>query len=438
MEPRDWKDIENNPTYRDIQRMYRRIDDVIARRARLGMFCSDPGVGKTYACAAFIRRSGIRLKIPQHNPANPSALARSMWEAKLAQDPLYLIDDADRLARSEAMIGICKTAWAGQTGTVVPFETIIILKNEHAKNNKYNPSIPPPRFSWDLGVLWNSNKDFASPEGRKVNNACEDFNALIDRGLDPLWINSEPRNVCLYTVWMIVRGNLFREMGLSVDEQVDVLDYFLKRAHEMPRPNLRTAVRLAAARRMPNFQTRWDDIVRVNQMTSESRPLTKDEFRVRPDLKSEISLRQTRLPRKVIIVPPSEPAHPPAHPEPEPIDVTPIQPKVPESGAGAVPTKPAGPVEPGLSRKLGRLTSNQMKILALLESKPKPASRADLLNEIGGQPSAIQKGLNGLISRGIVAECDDDKYEVVATTTVGRNGSYDIVREVSEKASSPL
>jgi hypothetical protein len=312
-EPKSWEDVENNPTYLDIEMMKQRTRDVCQYALplldgkepdpylpRLGMFCSHPGLGKTYTCQSEVKRV-FKRTLPLHSPANVTSFARDMWLAREAGHPVYLMDDADLTARSEPMINLAKTAWDSTLHTVVPRLTEKILRNEKYRrehDDRYDRTIPPPQYDWRLGVLWPANKNFATETGRKLN-AHDDFKALVDRGLDPIWVNSDPRNVCLYTIWMILRGDLFRNAGLSLAQQDETLRFFLEHAEHLPRPNLRLAVRLAASRRTPNYKLRWDHFIRSEHEDTQGEPrkLRKDDLKV-PTVREDLQHRQNEvLPR---------------------------------------------------------------------------------------------------------------------------------------------
>src|SRR5947209_6292143 len=116
MDPDDWQDVEHNPTYQDMMEMKRRAEEVChyanaiaagdleAARGyrRLAMFCSDPGLGKTYLLfqtprrmhVAFDPRSGM-------SPGNKVDLCYKFWEAQRAGYTLTIFNDVDHPARSE-------------------------------------------------------------------------------------------------------------------------------------------------------------------------------------------------------------------------------------------------------------------------------------------------------------------------------------------------
>src|SRR4051812_22444304 len=102
-------------------------------------------------------------------------------------------------------------------GLITPPGTHVIRNNEKRRlawSETYDLMIPPPQFEFLLGHLWCCNKPLHTREGRRQSKCHSDFEALVDRGLTPLWIDSQPRNVCFYTTWMIMRGGLYRALGL--------------------------------------------------------------------------------------------------------------------------------------------------------------------------------------------------------------------------------
>ncbi len=222
MTPETWLDTENNPTYLDCQEMRRTVLDVIeyAKAAavgdlttaldhrRIAIFCSSPGLGKTHTLR-LCKRAGI--KVGELNPANKVDLVYQLWSRKYEGCGLTVFDDVDLPARSASMIAILKRAWqSGGEGFVKPQGSAAIRRNEKfrvALDERYDSEIPPPWFSFSLGHLWYSNDPLHTRDGRLAAKCHAQFEALIDRGLAPMWIDSTPRNVCFYTIWMILRGN---------------------------------------------------------------------------------------------------------------------------------------------------------------------------------------------------------------------------------------
>jgi hypothetical protein len=280
---------------------------------RLAMFCSAPGLGKTYIMTRTAKREGVKFSSGEGiSPSNKTAVAYAFWRERQAGNGLTIFDDHDLPMRSESMISVLKPAWSAPgEGIVRTPETHAIRRNEkfrQAFDDRYDPMIPPLSFPFTLGHLWSLNKAVHTKAGRAVHKCHSDFEALVDRGLNPIWINSNPRNVCFYTVWMIVEGNLFRELGLSVAEQVETFDFFCDIAVTHPHPNLRLALELARARRKPDFARAWAAIIRASLDAARDEPkaLTEDDLKgaARPDLAAEIAKARARTPPTVIVPPP--------------------------------------------------------------------------------------------------------------------------------------
>jgi hypothetical protein len=329
MDPDFWRDIEHNQTYLDCEEMKRGIKEVCnysramlqgnieeaKKWRRLAMFCSDPGLGKTHLMRREVRRAGIKINRDDGiNPGSRSDLCYQLWEEKRAGHGLTIFDDVDQPMRSEPMINILKSGWNKRgEGIIRCPQTHAIRINEQrrqAGDDRYEPSIPLPRYPFTLGHLWSANKRLDTRAARELNKCHREFEALVDRGPAPMWIDSQPRNVCLYTVWMIVEGKLLREMGLKVEEQHETLEFFMDAALKgHPRPNLRLAIDLAQARRQPEFQQAWAAIIRRTRdaVPDEPKALTKGDFvgKGRPDL---LALIRAAHERKTTVEMPDEPA----------------------------------------------------------------------------------------------------------------------------------
>jgi hypothetical protein len=195
------------------------------------------------------------------------------------RDRAYFLDDCDRLARSEPCANVGKMTWGPQRLVVCPL-TKAIQQNEERRLNdddKYNPNIPPPSFRVGPkhGVIWNSNKNFADPT-TIANEMAADFAALVSRGLDPLWIPSEPQSVFDYTVWMILDGMLRRHPqgdfrndrgGFKLAVQQEVLDFICTHGQRLKEISPRMAWKLAAARRDdPSWEDAWTEQLAPNPL----------------------------------------------------------------------------------------------------------------------------------------------------------------------------
>jgi hypothetical protein len=323
MTPERWEDIENNPTWLDCKMMERTLEDMVRycrcierndfvtarQHTRLAMFCSAPGLGKTYTGRAVLRRGGVRLRPYDYNPSNKSALTYELWDAVQAKYGATPMDDVDLLMRSDSMIGIMKGAWDNSKPMVRCFPTKEIRENHEFKvtgDKRYRDTVPDPMFPFYLACPWFSNKRLDIADARRQAGAHHDFEALIDRGLRPVWIDSVPRNVCFYTIWMVCRGNLFRNLGLSIQEQSDTLDFFImtatgdgKTVKGHPNPNLRLALDLAKARRNPDYRTLWARIVAASLSGRDDEPKALDPKDLtgarRPDLAKEIERTRARV-----------------------------------------------------------------------------------------------------------------------------------------------
>jgi hypothetical protein len=228
------------------------------------------------------------------NPSNAVALSYELWRLQQERYEIAVIDDADRLMRSDTMIGMMKNAWNSDGPKVNCFISERIRKNQEylmEGSEKYRDTIPPPSFEYRLATPWFANKNVATPDSL-AEFTHPDFTALIDRGLRPRWINSEPRNVFFYTLWMIDRGNLFVDLNLTMEEAQETADYFMDAAERLqhPNPNLRLAIELGKARKNPNYKTLWGRAIAesLSQSKGQPRAIDKNDLKLKPDLRRAV------------------------------------------------------------------------------------------------------------------------------------------------------
>jgi hypothetical protein len=353
MTPERWEDIDHNPTWLGCKMMERTLEDMCSYcrciergdykgallHTRLAMFCSAPGLGKTYTGRSTLRRGGVRLRSYDYDPSTRASLTDELWDAVQAKYGAIIMNDADLLMRSDSMIGMMKSAWENVNPMVRCSPTKEIRKNHEYKvsgDPRHKDTIPDPMFPLYLACAWFSNKRLDTADARHAAGAHHDFEALIDRGLRPVWIDSVPRNVCFHTVWMICRGNLFRNLGLSVQEQTDTLDFFImtatgdgKNVKGHPSPNLRLALDLAKARRNPDYRAMWARIVAASLAGREDEPKALDIRDLtgarRPDLAKEIERSRTRIthsaPPSPLVVPNGPATKPKTEPPPYEIKI---------------------------------------------------------------------------------------------------------------------
>jgi hypothetical protein len=330
MQPENYLDIENNPTWRGMQEMTEVIEDLVnyclcirkandltappevrslhfvtaSQHTRLAMFCSAPGLGKTFLGRKILRKAGLRLPPHELVPTNVVALTYELWRQTRNGFEVAVIDDADRLMRSDSMIGVMKTAWNQDNPSVNCFLSEKIRKNEQYRlegSPRYNPDVPPPSFPYRQACAWFANKNVTTPSGLAEHTA-PDFSALVSRGLHPRWINSEPRNVFLYTLWMIAHGNLFVSINLKLDEAEETLAFFMDAALRLqhPNPNLRLAVQLAKARKTPQYKTLWARIIAESLAASDAQPraITESDLKLKPDLRKMVEAGRAEAARR--------------------------------------------------------------------------------------------------------------------------------------------
>jgi hypothetical protein len=330
MEPENYLDVENNPTWIGMRDMATTLNDMVkyclamrkandltlprevrqlhlaeaSHHTRLAMFCSKTGLGKTFLGRRLFRKAGLKLPAHELAPANLVNLTYELWKLVLTGCDVAPIDDADRLMRSDSMIGIMKGGWNKDDPRINCHVSERIRKNQQYRiecSDKYNPDVPPPSYPYTLATPWFANKNLATPAGL-AEYTHPDFSALIARGLHPVWINSEARNVCYYALNMIEFGNLFVSINLTLPQAQETSDAFCDAAVRLghPNPNLTLAVSLAQARKNPDYQTLWKRIISQTLQENEGQPraITASDLKLKPDLRRAVEAGRREAERR--------------------------------------------------------------------------------------------------------------------------------------------
>jgi hypothetical protein len=259
---------ERNKIVRAFERVYTLTEMTFTGKKTLQMFCSVAGMGKTEA----IRRVMKKLGIEPHyaSPSTAIGLCMDLWQHR---NGAYFTDDCDTLARSLACSNIAKMAFGAQRLVVCP-TTKEIQRNEARRiddDDDYDPTIPPPTFKLEslFGMVWNSNQNYTDPKIVSADMAPH-FQALVSRGLDPLWIPNDPQSTFDYVLYMIVgkgmlRGHRIGETngtngGFNLDTQNAVIHFLCKNALRLKEITPRMAHKLAMSRRNdPDWEQAWKE-----------------------------------------------------------------------------------------------------------------------------------------------------------------------------------
>jgi hypothetical protein len=315
-----WKNIEKNKTWQAMQRVRELTQLVIDGKKALQMFCSVPGLGKSETVLEVLAQN--KIKPHYSSPDSIQGFCADLWRNK---DTVYFLDDCDILAREEKLVNIAKMAYGPQRIVVVP-SNLRIQRNEDwriSDDDRYDPDVPPPTFNLGgkHGLIWCSNKNFTDPAVIRANMKG-DFAALVSRGLDPVWIPSDPQSVLDYTIWMILDGMLRRHPqqdhgnrrgGFKLEVQQAVLDFMCNNARRLTEISPRMAWKLAMARRDdPHYEDAW------KQQLS---PHVRYPALILPDMPPRLTARSGKTVSPVI---PQTP-EPPQQPDETPVDPEPLK-----------------------------------------------------------------------------------------------------------------
>jgi len=230
----------SNPLRQGYQVAEAAIRAVIAGRKPMQMVCSRPGLGKTYLVSRELRRGEIKPVFV--SPDNEAAFAESLYRQRDQQ--VIVLDDCDVLARSERVANIFKQAF-GPTREV-HYESKQTLKVDRFPRPLTDAlMLMPSSFRVDARVLWLSNINFTD-DATITDRMTPHFKAMLSRGLDPIWINSDnDTDYFEFVLWLVVERHMLRSHGFRRELTVSALNWFIEHRNHVKEISPRTMVRIA-------------------------------------------------------------------------------------------------------------------------------------------------------------------------------------------------
>jgi hypothetical protein len=366
----DYRNILKNPTYRAMRRAEELVELCACGNRMMIMLCSDPGMGKTEIVAQVLRRNHV----DHHNlsPGTTASFVDALW---VHRNSLLWIDDCEALAHDLVALSIGKSFWGASAICISPSSKRIDL-NELRRigeaKGEYDPTIAPPEFRRgpNHALVWCTNHNYSDPT-KLPKRIATDFAALISKGLDPLWIPSDPQHCFDYTIWMVLNGMLRRHPlvgqqgsgGFSLEIAQASLDFFIEKYRWLPEVTPRIVTKLATARRTdPHWQDEWERMAsggykRGPLELPEDRPIIGPVKVPKSSGASSSNLDDYRA--KGPEVPPD--------PEPDPPVAAPIPgPVAPTEPASVPPILPEPDPDPPAAQQLAWATARFVEEAALL------------------------------------------------------------------------
>jgi hypothetical protein len=172
-----------------------------------------PGIGKTQAVMNSLHKCGE--KVNSANPRDPWRLHGAFHQYRKERN--LVIDDSDHLAGSEVCANLTKQA------TSPPYEV-----NFHSgyQTNKSHDAIPS-RFKVRFNLIWISNVDYRDRSNiSKVMGPH--FEALVSRGLKPVWIGGTDNEIFQYTCWLATEGGMLFDRRVGQTESELAIRWFIE------------------------------------------------------------------------------------------------------------------------------------------------------------------------------------------------------------------
>jgi hypothetical protein len=229
------------------------IRAVITGSKPMQMICSDPGLGKSQAVEEECRKAGI--KASHVTPTNVASFVKELYDHR--NKPVAIFDDCDRLLRSETCANIAKMAFGPQR--MVIHNTVEARKNEQRRKNgdpKYDSGIPPQRFHFRAKLIWCSNLNFSDPAIIK-SHMKPHFQALVSRGLHPIWIDSSNiEELFEYVIWLGTEGGMLNKKGMSKSVSEEAMNWFITNRNRLQEISPRQLLHVATIIRDMGFDER--------------------------------------------------------------------------------------------------------------------------------------------------------------------------------------
>jgi hypothetical protein len=210
---------------------------------RMQLLCSPSGLGKTTLVLEELRRAGIRAA-QYVSPTSASAFVRELYRHR--HQPIIFFDDCDKLFRSETIANIAKMAFGPQN--LVIFSSVEAIRNAERKTSgspKYDPTIPPVKFYFRGKLIWCSNLNLTD-EKIVATKMLLHFRALLSRGLDPMWIDTNDTvELFEYVVWLATEGGMLNKEGFSRAVSEEAINWFISHRNKVTELSPRQLVRAA-------------------------------------------------------------------------------------------------------------------------------------------------------------------------------------------------
>lgn len=208
--------------------------------ANTAMIVSGPaGLGKSYTVERVVEqaeKTGSNVTyISGH--VRPLALYRVLYNARFSGS-IVVFDDSDSLFADEISLNLLKKACDTTE------RRILYWLSESLKNieDEEGESIPE-KFEFEGSVIFITNYDMDDLI-RRGNKFAPHFQALISRSL---YVDLEMKTKMDYIVRIkqVVAGGMLRDMGMSQQQENEIVDYITKHKDDMRELSLRMAIKLA-------------------------------------------------------------------------------------------------------------------------------------------------------------------------------------------------
>jgi hypothetical protein len=204
----------NNPLIQQLRHAETMIELVAKGEFTCTAISGPPGIGKTHLAIKVLNRMGVA-----HQTIRGSGAGLMLAAYELRAGGIILLDDADNLVvgGGTTQANLVKQLTAPGTTRLISNHTEKASTNAARQNPK--DGIAPPEFRSRAGLIWLTNVDLTRGTADPAHMA-----ALADRGMRPIVLSSDRRDIIDYVFDLIVERDLLRKAGASLQQAQEVTD----------------------------------------------------------------------------------------------------------------------------------------------------------------------------------------------------------------------
>lgn len=234
---------------------YQMIHGTIENTITALIVSGSAGVGKSYTAEWALenakQQSGIKYKIVR-GTISPIDLYELSYTYRDAYSVIVL-DDADSIFDDEIGLNILKSL----------LDTSIIRRvnwmTDHPRFKGQDAL--PKEFEFRGGMVFLTNRDFQTYIDNRIGKHVEHMMALMSRSMYLDLKMHTRREVALWTRHIVTRNKILRQIGMTEDEEMGLMDWLVGKQDQLRELSIRTAIKLGKIYKMN--PGRWETVAKI-------------------------------------------------------------------------------------------------------------------------------------------------------------------------------